>query len=66
MGERDRQGRCEASIIELTVGGRLVPTFVLRDDSEAGSDGIRALLMLCGEPCAEAFKDAWEKPPPTG
>jgi len=59
-GPRDGP-RAEASIIELTVGGRLVPAVVPKDDSEAGREGILALVMLCGEPCAEAFKDAWEK-----
>lgn len=53
--------QAEASMIELTVGGRLVPAVVPKDDSEAGRDGVVALVMFCGEPCAEAFKEAWEK-----
>ena len=55
------ESRPEASIIELTVGGRAVPAVVPRDDSEAGRDGIVALVTFCGEPCAEAFKNAWER-----
>ena len=59
-GARDAP-RPEGSIIELTVGGRVVLAVVPKDDSEAGQDGILALVMLCGESCADAFKAAWEK-----
>ena len=53
--------RAEGSVIELTVGGRVVPALVPTDDSEARREGIVALVMLCGEPCADAFKEAWNK-----
>jgi hypothetical protein len=58
---KGRRDVAEGSIIELSVGGRLVPAVVPMDDSEAGREGILALVMLCSEPCAEAFKQAWEK-----
>jgi hypothetical protein len=51
----------EPSTIELAVGGRLVPAVVPRDDSDAARQGVRALVMFCDEPCAQAFTDAWEK-----
>jgi hypothetical protein len=59
-GPRD-ESQVEASMIELAVAGRIVPALVPKDDSDAARDGILALVMFCDEPCAEAFKDAWEK-----
>jgi hypothetical protein len=53
--------RPEASTIELTVGGRVVPALVPKDDSEAGRDGIVALVMFCSESCAGAFQTAWDR-----
>ena len=48
-------------VIELEIEGRIVPAICPREGSPAAASGAMALVMFCGDDCARAFQDAWNR-----
>jgi hypothetical protein len=58
-GERPPQPK--PGLIDLSVAGRDFVALAPSDDSEAGRQGIMAMVLFCGDDCAAAFREAWKK-----
>jgi hypothetical protein len=51
----------EPEVIDLAVGGRVFPAVVPSDDSDGGRAGLMAFVSFCGDGCASAFREAWNR-----
>jgi hypothetical protein len=57
----ERQPQPQPAVMEIGIAGRRAKAVVPSDESPAGREGVIALVMFCGEDCAQAFSDAWSK-----